>query len=47
MRSKRKIESGYYTAIAPEPDRHQLASILTTLYRLRGIRESCTQAGDG
>jgi len=39
LRSQRKIEEGYYTAIAPEPSGRQLASIHKTLCRLCGIPE--------
>ena len=45
MKSRRQIDDGYYTAIAPEPSDRQLASIHKTLCRLCGIPEPCKQEG--
>jgi hypothetical protein len=47
MRSRRKIDKGYYTAIAPEPSDRQLASIHKALCRLLGIPEPHKQEADG
>ena len=47
MKSRRQIDDGYYTAIAPEPSDRQLASIHKTLCRLCRIPEPCKQEAEG